>query len=129
MKWYKEIYDKLRKDTTTIQRGVRRFLARRDIIKQRLATYLGQEISILSNIRQIEYQQLYGTTSTATTNPNSSEQSFSANASSSSHTPNSLKKISLFSRVIDLHILTDISDIYSLPWSLQLSRVSKEGNT
>jgi len=41
MKWYREIYLKLKKNVTTIQRGVRRFLARRDIVKTRLATYLG----------------------------------------------------------------------------------------
>lgn len=32
-------------------------------------------------------------------------------------TPFSLKKINFFTRVIDLNVLVDLSDIYSNPWS------------
>jgi len=110
MKWYREIYHKLRKDTTTIQRGVRRFLARRDIVKQRLATYLGQEMSILNNIKQVEYTYLFA--------PSFDADAYQKNNMNiQTHTPNSLKKITLFSRVIDMHVMTDISDIYTVPWS------------
>ena len=51
MKWVREFYEKLRNDVIIIQRSVRRFLARRDIIKQRLVGYLGQEINIMKNVK------------------------------------------------------------------------------
>ena len=34
-------------------------------------------------------------------------------------TPYSIKKIHFFSRVIDMNILVDLSDIYNVPWSTQ----------
>lgn len=34
-------------------------------------------------------------------------------------TPYSIKKIHFFNRVVDLDILVDLSDIYSIPWSSQ----------
>jgi hypothetical protein len=39
---------------------VRRFLARRDIIRERLVTYLGKELSVLSNVKDMENYQLFG---------------------------------------------------------------------
>ena len=42
------------------------------------------------------------------------------------HTPYNLKKISLFSQVIDVHVKCDTSDIYETPWSLHWHQLSKE---
>lgn len=42
------------------------------------------------------------------------------------HTPYSVKKIQLFSRVVDLHVQTDLSEIYNNPWSSQWSKICKE---
>lgn len=42
------------------------------------------------------------------------------------HTPYQMKKVYLFSRVIDCHVITDNSDIYSTPWSTQYSKVYKD---
>ena len=43
-----------------------------------------------------------------------------------SHTPYSLKKIFLFNRITDLHVITDISDMHSTPWSAQYMKIYKE---
>ena len=42
------------------------------------------------------------------------------------HTPYSVKKITLFQKVIDLNVITDISDVYSTPWSSQWMKICKE---
>lgn len=60
MKWFRQLYLNLKKNATVIQRGSRRFLARRDMIKKRLVTYLGQELSIMSNVKAMEHYQLFG---------------------------------------------------------------------
>ena len=41
-------------------------------------------------------------------------------------TPYSLKKINFFTRVIDLNVLVDLSDIYANPWSSQWIKVMAE---
>jgi hypothetical protein len=41
-------------------------------------------------------------------------------------TPFSLKRINFFTRVIDLNVLVDLSDIYANPWSSQWTRIMAE---
>jgi len=41
-------------------------------------------------------------------------------------TPYSIKKIHFFTRVIDLDILVDLSEIYTHPWSTQWTRAVSE---
>ena len=41
-------------------------------------------------------------------------------------TPYSIKKIHFFTRVVDLDILVDLSDIYSIPWSSQWLKTLSE---
>lgn len=108
MKWHREFFTSLRTNVITIQRSVRRFLARRDIIKQRLVTYLSQELNILRNVKQIENYQLFG---------KNNLQDSGMSELVKPHTPYSMKKIQLFTKVLDLHVITDMSEIYSLPWS------------
>jgi hypothetical protein len=35
------------------------------------------------------------------------------------HSPYGIKKIFLFNRIVDLHIITDLSDVYNTPWAAQ----------
>ena len=43
-----------------------------------------------------------------------------------SHSPYSIKKIALFSRVADLHVITDLSEMHSTPWSAQWMKIYKD---
>eukprot|EP00347_Sterkiella_histriomuscorum_P008181 403346072 len=116
MKWHKEFFSSLRNNVITIQRSIRRFLARRDIIKQRLVSYIGQELNILRNVKQIENYQLYGAQADGA----------ALQEIIKPHTPYSMKKIQLFLKTIDMHILTDLQEIYSQPWSTQWMKLSKD---
>ena len=50
MKWYRELFVKLRINAKTIQRCVRRFLTRRAIIKSRMYAYLEREVTQLYKV-------------------------------------------------------------------------------
>ena len=41
-------------------------------------------------------------------------------------TPYSMKKIFLFSRIVDQHVITDLSDLHSTPWSSQFMKLCKD---
>ena len=41
-------------------------------------------------------------------------------------TPYTMKKIFLFSRVADVHVLTDLSEMHSTPWSAQWMKLYKD---
>ena len=84
-------------------------MARRDQIKVRLYQYLAQELQILENVKAMEFSQLYGRTDT--------RQKSIEMGLLKTLTPFSIKKIHFFTRVIDLSILTDLSEIYAHPWS------------
>ena len=43
MRWYRQVYTKIRTNTMVLQRAVRRYMARRDMIKERMRDYLTQE--------------------------------------------------------------------------------------
>jgi len=60
MKWMNQVFKSMRQDVMTIQRGVRRFLARRDIVKERMAAFVTHEVSVLNNVKAIENYQLFG---------------------------------------------------------------------
>lgn len=49
-----------------------------------------------------------------------------SNGLAKEHTPYSVKKIQLFSRVIDQHILTDLSEVYSQPWGSQYIKLQSD---
>ncbi len=59
MKWMMKMLEHLRRNVIILQRGTRRFLARRDIIRERLVTYLSHEVSVLNNVKAIEQFQLF----------------------------------------------------------------------
>ena len=66
----------------------------------------------MSNVKQIEYLNLF-----------SSGDEFGMTGMNTdsiikSTTPYTVKKIQLFTRVLDLHVMTDLTDIYTTPWSL-----------
>ena len=42
------------------------------------------------------------------------------------HTPYSVKKIFIMQRVVDLHVISDVSEIYSMPWASQWMQIYKE---
>lgn len=43
------------------------------------------------------------------------------------HSPYGIKKIFLFNRIVDLHIITDLSDVYNTPWAAQWMQIYKDG--
>ena len=71
-----------------------------------------QEFQVLENVREMESFQLFGDES----NPGLVK----------NHTPYSLKKIFLFNRITDLHVITDISDMHSTPWAAQYMKVYRD---
>jgi len=92
MKIYRDVFVMIKKNVLILQRGVRRFLARRDMIKERMKTYLMQEFQIMNNVRDMENVQL-----------DNSNPDFIKN-----HTPYSIKKVQMFTRVADLHVISDL---------------------
>jgi hypothetical protein len=67
---------------------------------------------VLENVREMELFQLFGDEQ----NPSLVK----------AHTPYSLKKIFLFSRITDMHVITDISDMHSTPWSAQYMKIYRD---
>lgn len=92
MKIHRDVFLMIKKNVLVLQRGVRRFLARRDMIKERMKEYLMQEFQIMNNVRDMENVQLDNS------NPDLIK----------NHTPYTLKKICLFNRVADLHVISDL---------------------
>ena len=60
MKWVRDVFLMIKRNTMILQRGVRRYLARRDMIKERMQNYLTQEYQVMNNVREMENFQLFG---------------------------------------------------------------------
>lgn len=43
------------------------------------------------------------------------------------HTPYSIKKIFMFTRVADLHVINDLQEMHGTPWAGQWMQLYKEG--
>ena len=112
MRWIRQVFKMIKQNTMVLQRAVRRYMARRDMIKLRMKDYLTQQFQVLENVREMEEFQLFG-----------DEEGIGM---VKQHTPYQMKKVYLFSRVIDCHVITDNSDIYSTPWSTQYTKVYKD---
>lgn len=54
MKIHRDVFNMIKRNVFVLQRGVRRFLARRDMIKERMKDYLMQEFQIMNNVRDME---------------------------------------------------------------------------
>ena len=54
MRWFRNVFTMIRKNTMILQRAVRRYMARRVIIKERMKDYLMQEFQVLENVREME---------------------------------------------------------------------------
>lgn len=78
-------------------------MARRDMIKVRMRNYLMQEYQIMENVREMENFMLFSDEKNAQL--------------IKTQTPYSAKKIFLFNRIVDQHVITDLSDMHSTPWS------------
>mmetsp|Transcript_1630 Transcript_1630/g.2249 ORF Transcript_1630/g.2249 Transcript_1630/m.2249 type:complete len:144 (-) Transcript_1630:1334-1765(-) len=87
-------------------------MARRDMIKERMRDYLTQEYQIMDNVREMESFQLFGSEGTS--------------GLVKQQTPYSAKKIFLFSRVVDMHVITDLSDMHQTPWSAQFMKLYQD---
>ena len=108
----------IKKNVIILQKAYRRYMARRDQMKVRLLKYLTQELQVLENVKAMEFTQLHG---------NQSNRALSQkNGLLKTLTPYSIKKIHFFTRVVDLNILVDLSEIYSLPWSSQWLKAKAE---
>ena len=58
MKIHRDVFVMIKRNVNVLQRGVRRYLARRDQIKDRMKDYLMQEFQIMNNVRDMENVQL-----------------------------------------------------------------------
>ena len=113
MRWHRQVFLMIKKNTLILQRAVRRYMARRDMIKERMKAYLTHEFQVMDNVREMENFQLFGEEGT--------DQGLIKN-----HTPYSIKKIFLFNRVCDMHVITDLSEMHSTPWAAQWMKVYKD---
>lgn len=71
------------------------------MIKERMQDYLMQEFQIMNNVRDMENVQL----------ENSNTELIKT------HTPYTLKKICVFTRVADLHVISDLQEMHGTPWA------------
>ena len=78
-----------------------------DVIKPELI----EELKILDNTKEIERSTLF----------EEEDGQFM-----SDFTPYSLKKIHLFSYIIDYHLMADTSDVYETPWTLHWKKLAQE---
>ena len=118
MKWTRRVYQVIKKNVIILQKAYRRYMARRDQIKVRLYNYLAQELQVIENVKAMEYSQLQGN--------NVNRIQAQQMGLLKTLTPYSIKKIHFFTRVIDLDILVDLSEIYNHPWSTQWTRAVSE---
>ncbi len=54
MRWFNHVFKKIKTNTMVLQRAVRRYMARRDMIKTRMRDYLMQEYQSMENVREME---------------------------------------------------------------------------
>lgn len=54
MRWVRQVFLMIKKNTMILQRGVRRYMARRDMIKERMRRFLTQEFQVMENVREME---------------------------------------------------------------------------
>ena len=59
-KWTSQLFTKVRHETRTIQRAVRKFLITRKITRERLQDYMVKEISTFKNTKAVENYTLFG---------------------------------------------------------------------
>ena len=98
MRWFRQVFMTIKSNTMVLQRAVRRYMARRDMIKERMRDYLMQEYQIMENVREMESFMLFND---------------ERNSLVKQQTPYSAKKIFLFSRIVDQHVITDLSDMHA----------------
>ena len=66
----------------------------------------------MANVQEMEHFQLFGDDGNS--------------ALIKQHTPYSVKKIQIMERVIDLHVVSDLSETFSIPWASQWMQIYKE---
>ena len=54
MRIFREVFLMIKRNVMILQRGVRRYMARRDMIKDRMSNYLMQEFQVMNNVREME---------------------------------------------------------------------------
>ena len=59
MRWFRQVFMTIKSNTMVLQRAVRRYMARRDMIKERMRDYLMQEYQIMENVREMESFMLF----------------------------------------------------------------------
>jgi hypothetical protein len=55
MRWMRQVFMLIKSNTLILQRAIRRYMARRDMIKERMRRFLTQEFQVLENVREIEH--------------------------------------------------------------------------
>lgn len=74
------------------------------MLVERMKKYLTQQLTVTANVRDLENFQLFG---------------YEGDESScmvKNHTPYSARKVFIMQKVVDLHVISDLSEMYSLPW-------------
>jgi hypothetical protein len=102
----------IKKNVIIVQRAYRKFMIRRDKVKERMKDYLTQEFTIGQNVREMEEYQLFGEDD----DPDLVK----------THSPYGIKKIFLFNRCADMQVICDLSDMYPTPWASQMMRIYKD---
>ncbi|CAI2359384.1 unnamed protein product [Moneuplotes crassus] len=116
MRWLSTLFQKMRFEIRKIQRCTRKFLIRKKKMKERLMEFFPQEIASLENVRNVENYAMFG----------EPEEDEDKNNFFKNHTPYNLKKVNLFSQIVDVQLLCDTSDVYETPWSLHWLQLSQE---
>lgn len=91
MRHLREVFLMVKRNAEIIQRAVRRYLARRDMIIERMREYLTQQYQVLANVTEMERFQLFGH---GTEEENAGLVKI--------HTPYSARKVHIIQRVVDL---------------------------
>ena len=147
MKEEHQYFTQLRKATLIIQSKIKKWLAERHTVKERLRIYTGDRELAAQKVKIIESNNLYPYAESSPKFPTQIDKSYGVSkidmmgmGTISSpqkqmgmfqclkpFSPFEPQKISLFALPIDMHIMADISEIYNPPWSFQWNSLFKEG--
>lgn len=78
--------------------------------------FFPQEVTSLENVKNVENFAMFG----------DPENEGERNGFLQNTTPYNLRKVNLFSQVVDVQVLCDTSDVYETPWSMHWLQLAKE---
>ena len=135
MKWLSHMYQKSRGAAIQIQRGVRSFLIRRKALRDRMSGFIAKEGLILDNVRNLETSNLLQGVGSQVMDSGMGNLDPSKSHIHNilpclrTYSPYANQRIYLFSIILDLDILQDVSSIYNPPWTSQFLHSFLESST